>query len=109
MAGWLQVWDLSLTGDDLPMTWMGHPMEGPMPGMASDEEVAALETLPPAEMDREFLRLMIAHHRGGVDMAVACVERCDEEIVGNLARGIAAAQQTEITTMEGMLAERSTA
>jgi len=107
MAGWLQVWGLSFTGQDLPMAWMGHPMTGPMPGMASDEEIAALETLPPAEMDREFLRLMIRHHQGGVEMAVAGLERADEKIVRDLARAIASAQQTEITTMERLLAERT--
>jgi len=63
MGGWLGLWDLPAGSENPPMAWMGHEMTGPMPGMATDEEVASLETLPPADMDREFLRLMIAHHR----------------------------------------------
>ena len=29
------------------MAWMGHPSEGPMPGMATPEEIDRLSTLPP--------------------------------------------------------------
>jgi uncharacterized protein (DUF305 family) len=64
MGGWLALWDLPSGGEELPMSWMGHGMSGPMIGMATDEEVASLETLPPAEMDRTFLQLMIGHHKG---------------------------------------------
>ena len=42
MQGWLRVWGLPLSGVELPMTWMGMPTEGLMPGMASDEQLAAL-------------------------------------------------------------------
>jgi len=29
------------------MAWMGHPMEGLMPGMATPEEISRLSRLPP--------------------------------------------------------------
>ena len=35
MQGWLQVWGLPISGAEPAMAWMGHPMDGPMPGMAS--------------------------------------------------------------------------
>ena len=106
MGAWLATWDLPSTGLELPMTWMGHGMSGPMPGMASDEQVRALETMPVAEMDREFLRLMIAHHEGGVDMAEAGVDLGETEQVRTLARSIVQGQQNEIESMRRMLDER---
>ncbi len=35
MQGWLGVWGLPTTGEEPAMAWMGHPMEGLMPGMAT--------------------------------------------------------------------------
>jgi uncharacterized protein (DUF305 family) len=48
MQGWLEVWGLPLTGTQKPMAWMGSPMDGPMPGMATPEEIdRLLGELPP--------------------------------------------------------------
>ncbi|HUG62662.1 MAG TPA: DUF305 domain-containing protein [Methylomirabilota bacterium] len=106
MGGWLQIWDLPQTGGEPAMTWMGHPTEGRMPGMASTEEVRQLRELPLAEAEVQFLRLMIRHHAAGVTMAEACLERCDEEVVTTLAGKIINGQQFEIDAMQSMLAER---
>ena len=62
-------WGVPQTTSDLPMTWMDHPTSGSMPGMATQEQLALLESLPQAEADILFLQLMIVHHRGGVMMA----------------------------------------
>src|SRR5262245_49801394 len=45
MEGWLNLWGLSQTGTEPAMAWMGHPVEGRMPGMASPEELASLRTM----------------------------------------------------------------
>ena len=87
MQGWLDVWGLPLTSTDPPMAWMGH--EGPMPGMATRAEINSLSTLPVADAEIEFLRLMIAHHEGGIAMAEAILERTDRDEVVNLATAIA--------------------
>ena len=47
MEGWLSVWGLPATGAEPAMTWMGHPTEGRMPGMASPEELEELRQAPP--------------------------------------------------------------
>ena len=47
MQGWLGVWGLPITGTEPAMAWMGHPMEGLMPGMATPDEIARLSKLPP--------------------------------------------------------------
>src|SRR5690606_6276596 len=79
MQGFLNVWDLSPTGEQAPMAWMGHEVEGRMPGMASDEEIELLRTLPVDEAEVLFLQLMNRHHIAGVDMAQAIVDRSDND------------------------------
>jgi uncharacterized protein (DUF305 family) len=106
MQGWLDSWNLSATGAEPAMSWMGHPTEGRMPGMASPEEIERLQNAPPAEADRLFLRLMIPHHQAAVPMAEAVMERTDRPEVENLAGAMAATQSGEIRTMREMLEER---
>jgi uncharacterized protein (DUF305 family) len=48
MQGWLQVWGLPISGSEPAMAWMGHPMDGLMPGMATPEEISRLSQLPPS-------------------------------------------------------------
>jgi uncharacterized protein (DUF305 family) len=106
MQGWLDSWNLSATGAEPAMSWMGHPTEGRMPGMASPGEIERLQNAPPAEADRLFLQLMIPHHQAAVPMAEAVMERTDRPEVENLAGAIAATQSGEIRTMKEMLEER---
>jgi len=69
MQGWLDAWGLPATGTELPIAWMGHPMNGPMPGMATQEEINRLREMPPEVMDKQFLRLMIPHPPPGSETA----------------------------------------
>ena len=105
MQGWLDVWGLPATGTIDAMTWMGHPTSGPMPGMATPEEVASLRTLSLAEMDVRFLQLMIPHHRAAVDMAEAILELTDRREVRTLASGVVESQAAEIEYMRGLLVD----
>ena len=109
MQGWLAAWRLPQTGDEAPMTWMGHPTEGLMPGMATPEEISALETLPPDEADEQFLRLMIPHHEAAVPMAEAVLAETDRPEVEQLASAISASQQNEIQVMQDLLRSRGAA
>jgi uncharacterized protein (DUF305 family) len=103
MQGWLDVWGLSPTGTEKPMAWMGHPMDGPMPGMASREEIDRLGTLPPEKADELFLRLMIPHHEAAIPMARAIEERSDEPEVDLFAEKVMATQRAEVKNMQQML------
>jgi uncharacterized protein (DUF305 family) len=105
MEGWLNLWGLSQTGSEPAMAWMGHPVEGLMPGMATLEEVDSLRTLPVDEMNKEFLRLMIAHHQAGIEMAQGVLQRTDNEQVKLMAQSIVASQQAEIQVMQQKLAQ----
>ncbi len=103
MQGWLAAWGLPPTGPEPSMSWMGHPTEGLMPGMASPKEISDLETLPPAEADAQFLRLMIPHHQAAIPMAEAVLAETNRPEVEQLATAIAASQEMEIQTMQAML------
>ncbi len=79
------------------MEWMGMGMTvGWMPGMASDTDLAALRAATGDEADRLFLELMAEHHRGGVSMGLAAVERADDERVVELAARQANNQRVEV-------------
>ena len=49
-----------------------------MPGMATEDELANLRALSGTAFDVEFLRLMIRHHQGGLDMAQYAAEHADD-------------------------------
>jgi len=106
MQGWLQAWGLSITGTEPAMAWMGHPMDGPMPGMATPEEINRLGELPPDRADVLFLRLMISHHEAAIPMAEAVLKRSDRPEVRALAQSLETSQRAEIETMKAMLEER---
>lgn len=106
MQGMLETWGLPFAGTDIPMTWMGHPTEGLMPGMATDEELEQLRTLPVADAEVLFLQLMIRHHLSGVDMAEAILARSDVSQIETMAERTVLLQQADIDTMNQMLEAR---
>lgn len=109
MLGLLQAWNLPQGTTEAPMTWMGHPTDGLMPGMATAEEIEQLRALPVPEAEVLFLKLMIRHHQGGLDMASAYLERGDEADVTLMADRIVQAQGLEIDAMNLMLEQRGRA
>jgi uncharacterized protein (DUF305 family) len=82
---------------DTAMQWMGEPVpQGQQPGMATPEQLAALEAARGLELDDLFTRLMIEHHAGGVHMAQFAEEHARLGDVRDLARSMAANQDMEI-------------
>jgi uncharacterized protein (DUF305 family) len=106
MQGWLQVWGLPITGEEPAMTWMGHPTDGLMPGMATPDEITRLSELPPERADVLFLWLMINHHEAAIPMAQAILKRTDEPEVRQLAKAIENSQKAEIMNMEAMVEKK---
>lgn len=79
------------------MAWMGMAVpQQEQPGMATNDELAQLDTERGAELDDLFTRLMIAHHRGGVHMATEAAKRCETATLQALARATAKLQTQEI-------------
>ena len=116
MFAWLQVWGLSPTGSQPAMAWMGSDHHGatstngekvPMPGMASAADLTRLKAAHGVDAEKIFLTLMIAHHKGGVEMADAVLARSDRTEVVTLAGSMKISQTAEITAMQQLLAARS--
>lgn len=95
MQGWLQMWKQPAAA---PIGDMMQAM-----GMATQEQVNTLKTLPLLELEKEFLRLMIRHHQGGVAMAQEELEKGSDPVVKRLAQGIVDSQKAEIEYMQGLL------
>lgn len=105
MTAWLDDWGQPLGDPDrMAMEWMSHPMPPTkvteMAGMQPAADVKALRDLPPAEVDRRYLEMMIAHHQGGIHMADDAAEHAGEEKVRDLARRIANVQRQEIVELQ---------
>ncbi|RFA14206.1 hypothetical protein B7R22_10325 [Subtercola boreus] len=134
MFAWLNLWGLPQVSPSPQMTWMTLPTLDQsasdhgmnmsaaestpgagdafapgtlMPGMASAADLARLRTLTGVDAEKLFLTLMIAHHKGGVEMAQALVERSTNPDVLALANSIIKAQTSEIGYMTELLAARS--
>lgn len=115
MSGWLDVWGLRAFSA-APMAWMagtaGEVTDGAatsgtrMPGMATPAELARLRDAHGRAAEVLFLQLMIEHHRGGVAMADAVLQRTDDEAVRRLATAMVTSQRSEIDNMRALLRTR---
>jgi uncharacterized protein (DUF305 family) len=111
MLGWLQTWGRTATSSGAAMRWMDMPAPSAadrragvlMPGMASRTDMARLAAAHGRQADRLYLRLMIAHHRGGVHMAEAVTAAGTPQTVLRLAQGMVRGQRAEISLMESLL------
>jgi uncharacterized protein (DUF305 family) len=99
MFGWLVQWGLDQTGSRPPMSWVGgehaatHTApDGSMLGTATPAQITELGAATGVEAERIFLRLLIAHHTGGIAMAQAA---------------LAEARTPEVQLLQQLLAERS--
>ncbi|MCF6379928.1 DUF305 domain-containing protein [Nocardioides KLBMP 9356] len=105
MADWLSAW-----GEEVPETSRDHVNSHDMGGMddgtgMDPDDMAALEDADGAAFEQTWLRMMIAHHEGAIEMAQ--VEQRDgtfEDAV-ELAESIESGQAEEIAAMEDMLGE----
>lgn len=122
MFAWLAMWGLPQTSSADDMEWLsrpvidgsaGHDGHGahtpgePMPGVATFEQMQALQNATGVDAERLFLELMITHHQGGVEMAEAVIARSDNSLVTTLAHGMVQLQAKELDYMAELLADRS--
>ena len=89
---------------DLAMTWMGEavPLDR-MPGLATQDDLQAFADATGGEADELFVRLMTAHHEGGVHMAEHAAMHASTEEVRLMASQMAATQREEIGEMARLL------
>lgn len=68
---------------------------------------AAMEITPTGDIDRDFAAMMIPHHQGGIDMAVAVLRHSRNEQIRRLAQEIIVEQQQEIAALRLAVGEPS--
>ena len=111
MKGWLTAWGKPT---DLPsdhsMPGMsatpGHGMPGMdagMPGMMSEQQMKDLAAAKGPAVDRMFAEMMIAHHRGAIDMARTEQADGSNPEAKALAAEIASDQAAEVQTLQKIL------
>ncbi|HET7691124.1 MAG TPA: DUF305 domain-containing protein [Nocardioidaceae bacterium] len=108
MVDWLTAW-----GQEIPETSLDHSSAhddsmdhgdmGDMPGMMSGEELDELENSSDDAFADMWLRMMIEHHEGAIEMAEQEQEDGVFRPALTLARNIVKTQQAEIATMEDLL------
>ncbi|PVG84590.1 DUF305 domain-containing protein [Nocardioides gansuensis] len=86
-----------------------HADAGPLPeheemrGMASADELAALESARGKDFEQMWLELMAAHHDGAVEMAQEELDSGEDPAALALAESIIEAQEAELEQIEAML------
>lgn len=104
MQSWLDGQDDALGGGHGAGHDGGHE-GGPHPGMATPEQIDALEAADGPAFDRMFLDLMIAHHEGALVMADAVRAGGGTDVlVSQMADDVTATQSAEISRMRDLLA-----
>ena len=81
---------------------MGHDMG--MGGMLTKNDLIALKKLKGSKFDAAFLKAMIAHHEGALEM-VSMLDRTKNSEAKKIAMDIRAGQSDEITLMKKLLAK----
>ncbi|MGB3444930.1 MAG: DUF305 domain-containing protein [Actinophytocola sp.] len=81
----------------------GHGGGGPMPGMATTEQLDALEKAKGDGFDTLFLQLMITHHEGALTMADEVRKNGVDVRVQEIADDVTAEQTDEIRRMRKWL------
>jgi len=100
MSGWLTSW-----GEQVPTGGSMPGMAGPMPGMMSEADMKKLESLSGAAFAKEFLSMMVEHHRGAIQMAAEQQKNGKNPAAAALAKKIESDQTAEIATIQSLLAK----
>ncbi|SDN01237.1 DUF305 domain-containing protein [Allokutzneria albata] len=100
MTGWLKRW-----GAPEPSDHSGHSGHG-MAGMMMPQQMADLKAAKGIGFDKMWLRMMIEHHKGALEMARTELAKGSDAEAKKLAQSITDSQQKEIDEMTALLAER---
>jgi uncharacterized protein (DUF305 family) len=88
------------------MGWMNQPVPyQQMPGLASDADMNRLAQASGPAADMLFATLMIAHHEGGITMAAYAQDHAETDEVKAFAKGIIAAQKSDLVELRRIVAQ----
>lgn len=76
-----------------------------MKGMATPDQLTALDAAEGLEADRRFLELMIVHHEGALEMAERAVRHGSNAFVRTSGKHVLVEQEREVAAMSALLAE----
>lgn len=97
MQGWLKDWGKPEDGS------MGGMTKGGMAGMMSNGDMKSLMGAKGAAFDKMFLTMMIAHHKGAIEMAQTEQKDGENADAKALAEDIEKAQTDEMALMKKVL------
>ncbi|MGW2512875.1 DUF305 domain-containing protein [Streptomyces scopuliridis] len=98
LSGWLTSWDAQVPTQG-SMDHTGHSM----PGMMGDSDMSTLEKASGPAFDTAFLKLMVKHHEGAVEMARTEKSDGADQSAKDMADAIITSQSAEITWMNTLL------
>lgn len=106
MQTWLTQWGMPTTPmmPGMGTPGMGMPSHDGMPGMMSDDDMAALQNAQGVAASKVFLSQMIKHHEGAITMAQSEIKDGQYPATTAMARSIVTGQQQEVDTMNEVLA-----
>ena len=99
MQSWLSQWQQPMT----PSSAAGMPAMQGMTGMASPEQMTALQNAAGADASKQFLTLMIQNHQHAIMLAQSEINSGQYPPAVAMAHSIATTEQQEVNTMQGIL------
>lgn len=81
----------------------GGSGNGQVPGMLSDQQIQQLSSAAGGEFDQMFLRLMIDHQQGAIQLAQTELAQGSDPQARRLAQDIITGQQNEVNQMQKLL------
>jgi uncharacterized protein (DUF305 family) len=81
----------------------GDSRNGQVPGMLSDQQIQQLSSASGSDFDQTFLRLMIDHQQGAIQLAQTEVAQGSDPQARRIAQDTVTRQQVEVNQMQKML------
>lgn len=103
MSRWLEHWGEDVPQTDMDMSGDTSMNHSSMPGMMTDQQMTRLSNATGTTFDRLFLTLMVEHHTGAIEMALAEQKSGSYPDAIALAGRIITAQQAEVNEMRNLL------
>ena len=108
MNGWLEAWGEpsdDATGHDMSGMDDMPGMDHGAPGMMTDDDLAELTNADVSAFEAMWLRMMIAHHEGAIEMSQTELAEGEFQPALDLAQSIIDSQTAEIEQMQQMLGQ----
>jgi len=109
MSTWLKDWGLDVNTTRPPMSWMPNGqaelVNNLMPGMATREEVAKLNSATGKQVDILFCQYMLRHHLGGIHMVDDVLAQHPRPEVAELAQTMKQNQTAEVSVLRTLLTQ----